>query len=185
LARPVGKGRLGIVLGAHAAEGGAAIFQACATGVEGIVFNRLAAPYRCGRSPDWLKVGNPGTGLSGRLRTQPFRRYPSAGRRMVTAMPTPIRVSCVKRSAVNGLGVEGLGGTWRDRPWYLSERSLIQEIDQPAERRQWDFYVQAGPRRLPLIVSWADRRKYLTAEEPLALLKLPEWPQELDRSIPS
>jgi hypothetical protein len=104
---------------------------------------------------------------------------------MVTAMPTPIRVSYVKRSAVNGLSVEGLGGTWRDRPWYLSERSLIQEIDQPAERRQWDFYVQAGPRRLPLIVSWADRRKYLTTEEPLALLKLPEWPQELDRSIPS
>jgi hypothetical protein len=104
---------------------------------------------------------------------------------MVTAMPTPIRVSYVKRSAVNGLGVEGLGGTCCDRPWYLSERSLIQEIDQPAERRQWDFYVQAGPRRLPLIVSWADGRKYLTTEEPLALLKLPEWPQELDRSIPS
>jgi hypothetical protein len=99
------------------------------------------------------------------------------------AMPTPIRVSYVKRRAMNGLAIEGLGGTWRDRRWYLSEQSLIQEIDQPVERRHWDFYLQAGPRRLLVIVSWARGRKYLTASEPFALLKLPEWPQELDRSL--
>jgi bifunctional non-homologous end joining protein LigD len=65
--RPVGKGRLGIVVVEQTAEGGARIFeQACATGFEGIVFKRQRAPYRSGRSPDWLKIRNPGTGLSGR-----------------------------------------------------------------------------------------------------------------------
>jgi bifunctional non-homologous end joining protein LigD len=66
LAKLVGNGRLGIVLGEHTAEDGATIFQqACATGFEGIVFKRLSAPYRSGRSPDWLKIRNPGTGYFG------------------------------------------------------------------------------------------------------------------------
>jgi hypothetical protein len=39
---------------------GAAIFQqACKMGLEGIVSKRLSAPYRSGRSPDWIMVKNP------------------------------------------------------------------------------------------------------------------------------
>jgi bifunctional non-homologous end joining protein LigD len=60
LARLVGKRRLGIVLSAHTADDGATIFQqACRMGLEGIVSKRLSAPYRSGRSRDWLKVKNP------------------------------------------------------------------------------------------------------------------------------
>jgi hypothetical protein len=33
--------------------------QACKLGLEGIVSKRLSAPYRSGRSRDWLKVRNP------------------------------------------------------------------------------------------------------------------------------
>jgi hypothetical protein len=52
--------RLGIVLSAHTADDGATIFQqACKLGLEGIVSKRLSAPYRSGRSRDWLKVKNP------------------------------------------------------------------------------------------------------------------------------
>jgi hypothetical protein len=99
-------------------------------------------------------------------------------------MPTPVEVSYIKRSAVNRSGVEGLGGTWRDRPWYLSEDSVIWEIKRPDDRRQWDFYVQDADKRLPVIVVSDGGQKYLaTAGEPLALLKLPQWPQ--DQPIPS
>jgi bifunctional non-homologous end joining protein LigD len=60
LARLVGKRRLGIVLSTHADEDGATIFErACKMGLEGIVSKRLSAPYRSGRSRDWIKVKNP------------------------------------------------------------------------------------------------------------------------------
>jgi bifunctional non-homologous end joining protein LigD len=42
------------------AKSGAAVFRhACRMGLEGIVSKRLTAPYRSGRSSDWLKVKNP------------------------------------------------------------------------------------------------------------------------------
>jgi bifunctional non-homologous end joining protein LigD len=34
--------------------------HACLMGLEGIVSKRKGSPYRSGRSPDWLKVKNPG-----------------------------------------------------------------------------------------------------------------------------
>jgi bifunctional non-homologous end joining protein LigD len=60
LARLLGKRRIGIVLSEHTDEDGATIFQqACRMGLEGIVSKRLSAPYRSGRSKDWIKVKNP------------------------------------------------------------------------------------------------------------------------------
>ena len=48
------------MLSEHTDEDGAPIFrQACRMGLEGIVSKRLSAPYRSGRSEDWLKVKNP------------------------------------------------------------------------------------------------------------------------------
>ena len=58
--RLVGRRTLGIVLSEHTDEDGATIFrQACVMGLEGIVSNRLSAPYRSGPSRDWIKVKNP------------------------------------------------------------------------------------------------------------------------------
>ena len=34
--------------------------HACKLGLEGIVSKRKGSPYRSGRSPDWLKMKNPG-----------------------------------------------------------------------------------------------------------------------------
>jgi bifunctional non-homologous end joining protein LigD len=60
LTRLLGGRRLGIVLSDHTDEDGATIFRhACKLGLEGIVSKRLSAPYRSGRSTDWLKVKNP------------------------------------------------------------------------------------------------------------------------------
>jgi bifunctional non-homologous end joining protein LigD len=48
------------VLSDHTDEDGALLFvHACRMGLEGIVSKRLSAPYRSGRSRDWLKVKNP------------------------------------------------------------------------------------------------------------------------------
>jgi bifunctional non-homologous end joining protein LigD len=60
LARLLGRRRLGIVLSQHTADDGAAVFrQACKLGLEDIVSKWLSAPYRSGRSRNWLKVKNP------------------------------------------------------------------------------------------------------------------------------
>jgi bifunctional non-homologous end joining protein LigD len=60
LARLLGKRRAGIVISEHTDEDSATIFlQACKMGLEGIVSKRLSAPYRSGRSRDWLKIKNP------------------------------------------------------------------------------------------------------------------------------
>jgi|SRR3984957_19293484 bifunctional non-homologous end joining protein LigD len=60
LSRLLSGRRLGIVLSDHTDEDGALLFvHACRMGLEGIVSKRLSAPYRSGRSRDWLKVKNP------------------------------------------------------------------------------------------------------------------------------
>jgi bifunctional non-homologous end joining protein LigD len=58
LPRLLSKRRVGIVLRSHTDQDGAAIFQRT-MGLEGIVSKRLSAPYRSGRSTDWLKIKNP------------------------------------------------------------------------------------------------------------------------------
>ena len=60
LAKLLGGRRLGIVLSDHTDDDGTTIFrQACVMGLEGIVSKRLTAPYRSGRSTEWLKIKNP------------------------------------------------------------------------------------------------------------------------------
>jgi bifunctional non-homologous end joining protein LigD len=60
LARLLSGRRLGIVLSDHTDQDGALLFvHACRMGLEGIVSKRLTAPYRSGRSTEWLKIKNP------------------------------------------------------------------------------------------------------------------------------
>jgi bifunctional non-homologous end joining protein LigD len=60
LARLLGRRRIGIVLSDHTAEDGALLFMhASRMGLEGIVSKKLSAPYRSGRSTEWLKIKNP------------------------------------------------------------------------------------------------------------------------------
>ena len=60
LAKLLTRRRIGIVLSDHTDGDGATIFrQACKLGLEGIVSKRLNAPYRSGRSEDWIKVKDP------------------------------------------------------------------------------------------------------------------------------
>ena len=58
--------------------------------------------------------------------------------------------------------IEGLGGLFRDRPWYLSERNLIAEVEKPITTRAWDFFVRIGAGAVPLIVAIRGGRKQLT-----------------------
>jgi bifunctional non-homologous end joining protein LigD len=59
----------GIRLSEHldGADGEAVFQHACAMGLEGIVAKRRDRPYRSGRSPDWIKVKNPGAPAAMRL----------------------------------------------------------------------------------------------------------------------
>ena len=48
--------------------GAVVLRRACRLGLEGIVSKRLTAPYRSGRSSDWLKVKNPDSSAMVRAR---------------------------------------------------------------------------------------------------------------------
>jgi hypothetical protein len=77
-------------------------------------------------------------------------------------MATPVEISFVKMRDDFPCRIEGLGGLFRDRPWYMSERHLITEAEKPEKTRVWDFYVRDGAGAVPLIVSIHDGRKFLT-----------------------
>ena len=100
-------------------------------------------------------------------------------------MPTPVEISFVKiRDGVSSpvRRIEGLGGTFRDRPWYMSERNLIAEAEKPEATRAWNFYVWNGAEAVPLIVAVQDGRKYLTTPgengASAKLITLPPMPQD-------
>jgi hypothetical protein len=80
-------------------------------------------------------------------------------------MPTPVEISFVKvRDDVPSRPrrIEGLGGMFRDRPWYMSERYLIVEAEQPEATRAWNFFLRSGGEAVPLVVAVHNGRKYLT-----------------------
>jgi bifunctional non-homologous end joining protein LigD len=57
----VAKARPGIRFNEHIEGDGETVFRhACKLGLEGIVSKRKDSAYRSGRSPDWLKMKNPG-----------------------------------------------------------------------------------------------------------------------------
>jgi bifunctional non-homologous end joining protein LigD len=79
LVRLLARARGGIALNDHIEADGAAVFtQACRMGLEGIVSKRLDAPYRSGRSGDWIKTKNPDSPAMQRAREG--RLLPSSGR---------------------------------------------------------------------------------------------------------
>ena len=50
----------GIAINEHVEADGAVVFAAeCRMGLEGIVSKRINAPYRSGRSHNWIKTKNP------------------------------------------------------------------------------------------------------------------------------
>jgi bifunctional non-homologous end joining protein LigD len=60
LARLLAGSAAGIAYNEHTDEDGDAVFRhACRFAFEGIVSERLSAPYRSGPSRDWLKIKNP------------------------------------------------------------------------------------------------------------------------------
>jgi hypothetical protein len=100
-------------------------------------------------------------------------------------MATRVEVSRVrKRRDASGQAIEGLGGIWLDRPWYMSEQDLIREIRRPDDRRQWDFFIAIDGESVPITIASTPAREYLTATgKPFALLNLPEWEAGDDRTL--
>jgi len=95
-------------------------------------------------------------------------------------MATPVEISCVKRRSGTldpASPVEGFGGFFNHKPWYLHERYVIAETEKPPSRRAWDFYVRVGGEPVPVVVAAHGGRKVLIARDDAAsLLRLPECP---------
>jgi len=68
LAKLLARERDGVLFNEHLTDDGAVVFEAvCRMGLEGIVSKRLGAPYRSGRSDDWVKTKNPSSPAARRL----------------------------------------------------------------------------------------------------------------------
>jgi bifunctional non-homologous end joining protein LigD len=68
LERLLPRGRDGISFNEHVHDAGAKVFEAaCKMELEGIVSKKLSAPYRSGRSTDWVKTKNPDSPAARRL----------------------------------------------------------------------------------------------------------------------
>jgi hypothetical protein len=86
-------------------------------------------------------------------------------------MHTPVEVSQIRKRA-DGV-IEGLGGIWRDRPWFMPERSVITEVEDGSH---WAFFVHVDGKDVPLSIVVVDGRKYLMAgSRPLTHLGLLAW----------
>jgi hypothetical protein len=101
-------------------------------------------------------------------------------------MATPVEISFVKMGDGHlAHRIEGLGGLFRDRPWYLCENSLIAEAEKPDATRVWDFYLLNGAETVPLIVAVRGGRKYLATPGESApsarLVALPPLPPAWER----
>ena len=65
----------GILYNEHLEGDGARIFQhACKLGCEGIISKRADAPYRSGRSRDWIKVKSPAAIAVQRVRSENWNK---------------------------------------------------------------------------------------------------------------
>jgi hypothetical protein len=101
-------------------------------------------------------------------------------------MPTPVEICFVKMGDGRlTRGIEGLGGLFRDRPWYLCESSLIAEAEKPDATRIWDFYLLNGAETVPLTVAVRGGRKHLATPGESApsarLVALPPLPPAWER----
>jgi hypothetical protein len=101
-------------------------------------------------------------------------------------MPTPVEITFVKMGDGHRSDrIEGLGGLFRDRPWYLCVSSLIAEAEKPDATRIWDFYIQSGAETVPLIVVVRAGRKHLATPGESApsarLVALPPLPPLWER----
>lgn len=76
--------------------------------------------------------------------------------------------------------IQGLGGVHGGQRWYLEERAVIAEIEQPDETRQWRFYTSVSHGFAWVIVARHEGRKYLKTQadgySPDNLLTLPNCP---------
>lgn len=98
-------------------------------------------------------------------------------------MATFVEISFVKKRN-NELDpharIEGLGGLFNNKPWYMSERNIIAEAEKPDAKKVWNFYVSVEGEMVPVVVGSREGRKYLKIHaedyQSTALLGLPEFP---------
>ena len=86
-------------------------------------------------------------------------------------MLTPVEVSQIRKRADGA--VAGLGGIWRDRPWYMSERVVVTEVEDGSH---WAFFVRIDGESVPISIASVDGGKHLMAgSRPLTRLELLAW----------
>jgi|SRR3984957_8195312 hypothetical protein len=95
-------------------------------------------------------------------------------------MSAPVEVSQIRKRA-NG-SIEGLGGICRDRPWYMSERVVVTEVEDGSH---WAFFVRIDGESVPISIASVDGRKHLMARSrPLTRLGLLAWRDVDERGSP-
>jgi hypothetical protein len=94
-------------------------------------------------------------------------------------MATPVEVSQIGCRA-DGI-IEGLGGIWRDRPWFMSERSVITEVEDGSH---WVFFVRIEGENVPISIASVHGRKHLVAGSSPLHAGLRAWQNVDERGWP-
>jgi Protein of unknown function (DUF3892) len=98
-------------------------------------------------------------------------------------MAIPIQVSCIKKRGGHynpHERIEGLGGVYNGKAWYMPENDIIAELEKPEAARTWNFFTSVNGKSAWVVVAAYEGRKYLktTADgyEPNNLLSLLDCP---------
>jgi hypothetical protein len=98
-------------------------------------------------------------------------------------MPTPVEVSFIKHARGR---IEGFGAMFRDRPWRLSEATMIREPSYLTASGTGISMSRSPGAAAPVTVESANGRRHLAVRGmPCASLRLLEWQACNDRAIPS
>jgi hypothetical protein len=81
-------------------------------------------------------------------------------------MPDNVLVTCIsKRDRQDPHErIEGLGGVYGGKRWYMREEDIILELEKPNATREWNFYANVDGHSAWVIVAEHNNRKYLKTQ---------------------
>ena len=81
-------------------------------------------------------------------------------------MADSVQVSCIRKRQHHNPHerIEGLGGVYSGKRWYMEEGDIIAELERPAATRRWNFYTSVNGHAAWVIVAVHNGRKYLKTE---------------------
>jgi uncharacterized protein DUF3892 len=100
-------------------------------------------------------------------------------------MAEDVEVSCIRKHGDHynpHERIEGLGGMYGGKRWYMLEAEIIAELKKSDPPRRWNFYTKVNGKTAWVVVAVHNHREYLKTEPdgyaPNNLLNLGDCPAQ-------